>query len=187
MSFAEQCAKPCAVITPWRRAGLPVRVHFPHVVDDGEPGAVRPRLPDQRHGVPAARSRVLRLAAVAHGVGQEGRDRRASRLRPHLKTCACGSMPCTIGPLSTLARNDCWLRCELFGAGDYKPPVAEDEGPRCPGAECAEIRRSTSRQRQSPWSIRSARIALSLGWRRRTALRHWGNGIFDPDAVSSAF
>ena len=79
MELQEQCAKLMPEAPGGNSRGCLFVCYFPRDVDDGEPGAVRPRLPDQRHGVPAARSRVLHLAAVTHGRCQEGRDHRASR------------------------------------------------------------------------------------------------------------
>ena len=66
-------------------------------------------------------------------------------------------------------------------AGDYKPPVAEDEGPRVPVAVRAQIRRrSTSRQRPWPWSIRSASRHYRLAGNVKGSMPLAAAGIFDP-------
>jgi len=82
----EQCAKLEDRGIRRRFTGLPVRVYFPRNVDDGAPEQFAPRLPDRRHGVPAARSRVFvgrSRMVVAKKAATAGH-----LLRPRLKTCA---------------------------------------------------------------------------------------------------
>ena len=63
------------------------------------------------------------------------------------------------------------------GAGDYKPPVSEDEGPRVP-APCA--RKTAAISPEAAAMVDSiSELALSLGWRRERLYATGGNGIFD--------
>jgi len=66
-----------------------------------------------------------------------------------------------------------------IGAGDYKPPVAEDEGPRVP-APCA---RKTAADAISPEATAMvdsiSELAISLGWKRERLYAAGGHGIFD--------
>jgi len=66
-------------------------------------------------------------------------------------------------------------------AGDYKPPVAEAEGPRVP-APCA---RKTAADDLSPKAMALvdsiSEQALSLGWKRQRLYSAGGSRVFDPE------
>ena len=65
-------------------------------------------------------------------------------------------------------------------AGDYKPPVAEDEGP-CVPAPCARKTAAAISPEAVAMVDSISELALSLGWRRERLYATGGNGIFGPN------
>ena len=73
-------------------------------------------------------------------------------------------------------------------AGDYKPPVAEDEGDASSCAGCAQSPpATTSRQRRWPWSIRSASRHYRSAGNVEGSMPLAAAAFSTPDAASSAF
>ena len=89
-------------------------------------------------------------------------------------------MLCTSRALEHFGEDELLAAVRTVRAGDYKPPVAEDEGSPVP-VPCARKTVATISPDATAMVDSISEIAQSLGWRRERLYATGGNGIFDPN------